>query len=232
MRKSKQFVYDMYEKTDEEILDECRKLVIAKIEASDSDVNRKKGKSIVGEFRKHFELIKLKLDRKEDSAFLDIGCNNGEITEAFARYLKVSSENSFGIDIEDQTDYCPGSNFKKYDGKIIPFEDESFNYVSIIQTLHHVQELDEIVREISRVVKPGGLLIIKDHDCDSDSIKCLMNIEHKLRGLYDDSDFPIVTYLPKEKLMAKFEESGFEVLSCTITSDIPTKVFISVLQKK
>lgn len=31
--------------------------------------------------------------------------------------------------------------------------------------------------------------------------------------------------------MAKLEESGFEVLSCTITSDIPTKVFICVKKK-
>ena len=44
-------------------------------------------------------------------------------------------------------------------GESLPFPDASFNLVHGRQVLHHAQDLNQICREIARVLKPGGLLV-------------------------------------------------------------------------
>jgi SAM-dependent methyltransferase len=47
-----------------------------------------------------------------------------------------------------------------YDGGRIPFEDESFDVVFSSEVFEHVFNIDEVVDEIRRVLKPDGQLII------------------------------------------------------------------------
>lgn len=76
---------------------------------------------------------------------------------------KVLSEKGFevyAIDIE-------GSNYKDvqiypvsfYDGRDIPFSDNSFDIVYSSNVLEHVFDIDHTISEIKRVLKPGGTSI-------------------------------------------------------------------------
>ena len=47
-----------------------------------------------------------------------------------------------------------------YDGNIFPFEDASYDGVICNQVLEHVFNPDQFLREISRVLKPGGNLLL------------------------------------------------------------------------
>jgi ubiquinone/menaquinone biosynthesis C-methylase UbiE len=47
-----------------------------------------------------------------------------------------------------------------YDGKILPFDDAQFDAVVSFEVFEHVFNLPEALREINRVTKCGGLLLI------------------------------------------------------------------------
>lgn len=49
----------------------------------------------------------------------------------------------------------------EYDGDHIPFEDNSFDYVTIADVLHHTPDPAAVLKEAARVAKHG--VIIKDH---------------------------------------------------------------------
>lgn len=236
MQKAKQFIFDMYEKTDEEILEECK--FVSKRNANAPF----KGNSVCGQICKVlFEVFSKPHLVKNEYVYLDIGCSDGEITRMFAKTLNVLSKNAHGLDIADQPNYKKGSVFNQYDGKSLPFGDDSVDFITAIQVMHHVEHLDDLISEINRVLKPGGYLIIKDHDCNSDMMKCLMNIEHKLYTVTEkcsvtektesDFDFPIVNYMSREQLALKFATKGIICVNESPINEYPTRVYISVFQK-
>jgi ubiquinone/menaquinone biosynthesis C-methylase UbiE len=59
----------------------------------------------------------------------------------------------------------------------LPFEDESFERVIMVDALHHVSDYRVTVGELWRVVKPGGRIIIEEPDIRSMSIKIMALIE-------------------------------------------------------
>lgn len=52
-------------------------------------------------------------------------------------------------------------------GEELPFDDNSFDYVVTYQTLEHVQNTEECLNELIRVLKPGGKLKIHAPDYNS-----------------------------------------------------------------
>jgi SAM-dependent methyltransferase len=50
--------------------------------------------------------------------------------------------------------------YVKAPAETIPFPDNHFDVVSSFNSLDHVDDLDTAVREVCRVVKPGGLLLL------------------------------------------------------------------------
>lgn len=105
-----------------------------------------------------------------DVKMLDIGCGDG-VTELFLhKYLpawKVEaidvSEKSIARAIEKK---IPNANFSVYDGRQVPFVDNSFDIVFIAAVMHHIDfSLHEsLLKEIFRVLKPGGRLYLFEHN--------------------------------------------------------------------
>jgi SAM-dependent methyltransferase len=46
-----------------------------------------------------------------------------------------------------------------YDGKILPFEDQSFDIIFSSNVLEHISDLDDALYECARVLKPGGKMV-------------------------------------------------------------------------
>ena len=86
---------------------------------------------------------------------LDFGCGS----KPYAQYFKHTSA-YIGVDIEN-----PGHPHLNeqidvfYDGKKIPFDDNSFDSVFSSEVFEHVFNMDEVLMEIHRVLKPGGKLL-------------------------------------------------------------------------
>jgi ubiquinone/menaquinone biosynthesis C-methylase UbiE len=77
------------------------------------------------------------------------------------------------------------SQASKKDGLIIicceteqlPFADNSFERVIMVDALHHVKDCRSTVKELWRLVKPGGRIVIEEPDIRSRSVKIMALIE-------------------------------------------------------
>ena len=87
---------------------------------------------------------------------LDFGCGDKPYQSLFS-----SIDDYIGLDIEDRGhDHTTEDINILYDGKIIPFDDNHFDVVFATEVFEHVDNLDEIIIEIKRVLKPNGKLIM------------------------------------------------------------------------
>lgn len=84
---------------------------------------------------------------------LDVGCGSMPYKNLFTKV-----ENYIGLDIERNKKQSSANFF--YDGKKFPFKDETFDSVICSQVLEHVFEPDFFLREIHRVIKINGLVIL------------------------------------------------------------------------
>jgi ubiquinone/menaquinone biosynthesis C-methylase UbiE len=48
------------------------------------------------------------------------------------------------------------------DARALPFEDDSFDVVGTLRTLHHVERPERVVAELARVTRPGGTVLVVD----------------------------------------------------------------------
>lgn len=58
------------------------------------------------------------------------------------------------------------ASFRLYDGKKIPFGDNTFHKILTVNTIYFWENPEEFIKEIYRVLKPGGLLAISFADKD------------------------------------------------------------------
>lgn len=85
---------------------------------------------------------------------LDIGCG----TQPYRFFLKNCEYYGMELDTPENRIHKKADYF--YDGKTIPFEDSFFDCIMMTEVLEHVFNPDELIQEIKRILKPGGLLLI------------------------------------------------------------------------
>jgi SAM-dependent methyltransferase len=85
---------------------------------------------------------------------LDVGCG----TKPYRSLFSVDSY--VGLDVDSEVARQRATADFLYDGREFPFETASFDAVVCNQVLEHVFNPDEFVREIVRVLKPRGHLLL------------------------------------------------------------------------
>jgi SAM-dependent methyltransferase len=89
---------------------------------------------------------------------LDIGSGTGDLLRLFAAQFPLRS---FACDYTDQLMKLPGQHVEIVDlnRDPLPFSDNRFALVTCIETIEHLEDFRELVREIYRVLQPGGLAV-------------------------------------------------------------------------
>jgi len=96
----------------------------------------------------------------DNQTLLDIGCNRGQLLKSIRNENKKCK--LWGVDIEPRITSLKIDNcdFRICDVKKLPFENDYFDAIFALSTLEHVPDLDSAIKEISRILKPNGLVIM------------------------------------------------------------------------
>jgi SAM-dependent methyltransferase len=88
---------------------------------------------------------------------LDVGCGDGSV--AFAVQSLRADLSFSGVDVFLRPKIVIPAAV--YNGKTIPYEDGAFDYVMIVDVLHHTDDPAALLTECLRVAKYGA--VVKDH---------------------------------------------------------------------
>ena len=106
-------------------------------------------------------------DVKENQNFLEVGCGIGAVSKYVAGKYPL---NVTGIDIDPEQvqlaqkgiNDVPNIHFLAAEATNLPFPDNDFDIVLSFGVTHHISNWLDALREIKRVLKPGGYFIYVD----------------------------------------------------------------------
>lgn len=154
--------------------------------------------------RKEFNsIISLgKIDNSDN--LLDVGSGEGYWTNQFAKITKKA----IGIDpdknaILDSRKFFSSENIEFVEGiaEELPFEKNSFDKVVSVSVLEHVPNQEQALKEISRVLKPGGMLSISVDVLNED------NSSKNFRKWHQEKHY-VTEYLDTDDLISMFGKVG------------------------
>jgi len=169
---------------------------------------------------------------KAEKHVLDIGCGLG-------LFLNIAREHGWctsGIDVSDwaveqaKQDY--GLNVSCGQLEQAEFEDNSFDVITLFQVLENIPDITEFLCEIKRVLKPGGLLVIRSPDASglifavADFIYRISSakIYSHLQPLYDSHH---LYHFSKQTLQKLLGQTGLDVIKTVPESTRVSRLNIS-----
>jgi ubiquinone/menaquinone biosynthesis C-methylase UbiE len=156
------------------------------------------------EYNKHnnkFKLIYNKLLHKKNTnlKYLDVGCGNGKKTKLISSIFKINHNNVYCADVPSWGPYqlkLTKQFYKNHfqpinpNNGILNFPNDTFDFVSIILTMHHIPNLTQCLNEIKRVTRKNGIILIIEHDALTKYDHLLIEIQHMLYGYTYDKKNP------------------------------------------
>jgi 2-polyprenyl-3-methyl-5-hydroxy-6-metoxy-1,4-benzoquinol methylase len=109
----------------------------------------------------HDSLDEYLTKKPQDTKILDFGCGSGLVIEEFQK----RGFNCYGIDVSaDAIRFGVSKGIKNLsiiDSDKINFPDGTFDAVFALDVLEHIENEVPVLKEIERVLKPGGLFIVQ-----------------------------------------------------------------------
>jgi len=151
---------------------------------------------------------------KKSGVMLDLACGPGILLTSLAPTMKLN----VGVDltpkmIQMARAKCLAANltntrFLESPAENLPFASRLFDCVVTRLTLHHFIEPIRVLREVKRILKPGGLLVIADLLSSEDQTET--RLHNALEQLRDPSH---IRMLPQSELLNIIKEAGFHIIS-------------------
>ncbi len=182
----------------------------------------------------------LNVQPTENLKIVDIGGGNGnvlrEINASMQSKYNITTKPENFICVETQSDWVESYkfdnetiNYSFWNNEIIPIESNSIDIVLCMVSLHHMNDatIQTTISEIKRILKPGGHILIKEHDADTANALNFIEWEHHLYHILDKGYERIIvnpeTYLEEhiDNFKAKafwknhFQTNGFKYIETT-----------------
>ena len=141
---------------------------------------------------------------------LDLGCGNGNVLLAVGRRRPVRL---YGLDLSENMIVEAGKRLAALDGDwnlqvgdavSLPYEDRTFDTVACNASFHHYTDPGRVLKEIRRVLKPGGTLVLGDPTAPF-FLRPLLNLSFSGRKSGDHHLYG------KREIIGLLREAGFSV---------------------
>jgi ubiquinone/menaquinone biosynthesis C-methylase UbiE len=179
--------------------------------------------------------------------YLDIGCSDGTTTVMIGELLGLSKDNIYGIDVEDfaaeaiQPDTSK-FQFHRYQSNEVklPYADQTFDVITLLVTLHHVNHPIAMLKEIKRILKPNGLVLFREHDRTDEKVDKLIRLEHLFYSqLIHQVDYEMYMskkseqYFSKSAFIRVMDRLSFKILEDSQVREVnnPTKLYYILFTK-
>ncbi|HWZ83259.1 MAG TPA: class I SAM-dependent methyltransferase [Terriglobales bacterium] len=93
----------------------------------------------------------------ENARVLDVGCGDGAVSRAIQQLRPDLHIEGVEVLLRDRSEIPVAA----YDGKNLPFPDQSFDCVVMVDVLHHENDPARLLREAARVT--SQCVVVKDH---------------------------------------------------------------------
>ena len=139
---------------------------------------------------------------------LDVGCGTGVLAKRLAEagYRMTGVDPSQGM-LDMLRVRAPMVTSVRGSGTALPFDDDSFELVLSVATLHHIADPEAVrktLHEMVRVARPGGRVLIWDHNGRNPYWRLIMS-----RVPQDDGSERLV---PEQEIVRGLEETGAEIV--------------------
>ena len=117
--------------------------------------------------------------------YIDFGCGECSISSAIGKAIKASNIVGMDITVPKRAVDFTFTKLNPDDSRIPDHADNTVDFITCLMVLHHLRRPEETIKEFSRILKPGGILLIREHDIDGDvdiDGKVFIDIQH---GFYE-----------------------------------------------
>lgn len=156
---------------------------------------------------------------------LDYGCGVGAWSDLLSRAFpnaKICGVDISKTAIEKAQSKWPGYRFESFDGFVAPFPDAQFDLVFSYHVLEHVDDIDESIGDIARMLRAGGYAVII-FPCGNEGSFLDRTMRLVSNGRLPTKDGRTVLFFETEdghvrrmtssETVAIFEKNGLEVVS-------------------
>jgi SAM-dependent methyltransferase len=148
--------------------------------------------------QEHLRAFVRSLDRAESA--LDLGCGDGRLT-AELNAGELTAADVSRVALERARRRLPGARFAELEPDApLPFDDGAFDLVLCAETIEHVRDVQLLLSEIRRVLRPGATLALT-----TPAHRALVRPPHPLS--------PHLRLFTRRSLRTLLDELGFEVRS-------------------
>ncbi len=211
-----------------------------KVDVSEQAKLRQQGRERRGRQESRLTDIQRYLDPIKNTVetYFDIGASEGDITRTIRDYVNPKVTIAFDIDGKQET--IDNIMFKRNKPGQIDEPDNNADLVTVFMTLHHFEHLTQMLKEIRRVLKPGGRLIIRDHDTSTKYLALFFDFLHAyymvVAGNEATSEEFVKSYVSfyksKDTWNELISDAGFKLLFRSFPKKVDfTNAFYTVFEK-
>jgi ubiquinone/menaquinone biosynthesis C-methylase UbiE len=162
------------------------------------------------------EQVKAYFSDSEINSIIDVGTGSGDFIEVLQDVFPKAQ--IIGVDpdsesLQEATKKYPGVTFKEMSAENLEFTDNSFDVASISMALHHLPDIQIALKEMQRIVKTGGWIIVNELFSDNQNPaqevhKMFHHFRSKidrLTGIIHNETFK------KEEILKMIKQSGIQI---------------------
>src|SRR5262245_40211042 len=157
----------------------------------------------------------------QPQSIFDYGCGQGKFLPIYQQFFpdaKITASDISDVALERAQQRHPAASFISMTDERISLPDASFDLVTSIEVIEHVLDAHATMREIVRLAKPGGWIVLTTPCANRYSLEWTYNFltggfkpSHDGYGKFSSEDPEHLRRLKDEHVRALFHEAGAKV---------------------